>query len=113
MAALPEEIRNLVSFEHTYFADLPGVEVIVEGVDPRALLLLDAAPPESVTEAEGETTEAGAGARPTRVFIYQRNIERVTTQIDGLAQELTSALEREIRSAFLGESETPRRSRDA
>jgi hypothetical protein len=66
-----------------------------------------------VTEAEGETTEAGAGARPTRVFIYQRNIERVTTQIDGLAQELTSALEREIRSAFLGESETPRRSRDA
>jgi tetratricopeptide (TPR) repeat protein len=139
LGSLPAELHDFVTLENTYIADLPGVEVIVEGVDPRALLLLDAAPdqvpggdrPSSPTAssaggpgavvfnaatAGGGAVSAGAAStaleassdarapeRPTRLFIYQRNVERISTQADALAPELSAALEREIRAAFFDE----------
>jgi hypothetical protein len=126
LGALPEEMRDLVQLENTFIADLPGVEVIVEGVDPRALLLLDAAHettqlpgPDSTPQPELEALEAASNAapsdhkaphpneRPTRLFIYQRNVERVSTQAEALAPELTAALEREIRAAFFDDASEP------
>lgn len=108
LRALPEDVRELILLENTFIADLPGVEVIVEGVDPRALLLLDAAPDlasePALEEAKAAAAERGEVVeRPTRLFIYQRNVERVSTQADALAPELTAALEREIRAAFFDE----------
>jgi hypothetical protein len=72
-----------------YVVDLPGAELVVDGVDPRALLALDTPP-----------TEAGAPAR-VRIFVYQRNVERAAGSLDGLAPELGAALEREVTAVFL------------
>jgi tetratricopeptide (TPR) repeat protein len=72
-----------------YIVDLPGAELVVDGVDPRALLVLDAPP-----------VDEGAPAR-VRAFVYQRNVERIAGSIEALEGELTTALEREVTAVFL------------
>ena len=44
----------------------PGMELVADGVDPRALVLID-----------GVGTPEGPPRPPTRIFVYQRNIERL------------------------------------
>jgi tetratricopeptide (TPR) repeat protein len=89
LEALPENLRGRLSPDHVFVADLPGVEVIVEGVDPRALLLLDAPPPGHAEEA------------PNRLFVYQRNLERTASEPEALLEELSAALQRELTNAFI------------
>jgi len=72
-----------------YVVDVPGPELVVDGVDPRALLILD-----TPTNPLGETS--------ARLFIYQRNLERVAPNLEVLEDELISALQREITAVFLG-----------
>jgi tetratricopeptide (TPR) repeat protein len=72
-----------------FVVDLPGAELVVDGVDPRALLVLDTPP-----------TEEGAPSR-VRVFVYQRNVERAAGSLEGMDVELGAALEREITAVFL------------
>lgn len=70
-------------------ADAPGMEVVADGVDPRAGILLDAM--------------SAPGAPPPlaqRVFIYQRNIERVVGGIEQVEDEITAQLEEEIAHAL-------------
>jgi hypothetical protein len=79
----------------------------VEGIDPRALLLLDAVSEADTAEDEEEAeSENGAptSSRSTpppmaRVFVYQRNVERVAGTVDAIIQELKAALTRELQSA--------------
>jgi tetratricopeptide (TPR) repeat protein len=75
-------------------SDVPGVEVVAEGVDPRAAMLLDALSP------KGATPRAG------RVFVYQLNVERLTEGMVSLEEDLVALLEAEIRSAFPHLAET-------
>jgi tetratricopeptide (TPR) repeat protein len=72
-----------------YVVDLPGAELVVDGVDPRALLALDTPP-----------TEAGSPAR-VRIFVYQRNVERAAGSLEAMGTELAAALEREVTAVFL------------
>lgn len=72
-----------------YVVDAPGAEIVVDGVDPRALLLIDAGRP-------GE--EAGSDAR---LFVYQANVERAAGTLEAVVDELHAALEREVTNAFL------------
>ena len=72
-----------------YVVDLPGAELVVDGVDPRALLALDTPP-----------TESGTPPR-VRIFVYQRNVERAAGSLDAMQGELGSALEREVTAVFL------------
>jgi tetratricopeptide (TPR) repeat protein len=72
-----------------YVVDLPGAELVVDGVDPRALLVLDTPP-----------VEDGAPPR-VRVFVYQRNVERIAGSLESMEPELTGALEREVTAVFL------------
>jgi tetratricopeptide (TPR) repeat protein len=95
LASLDEKLRAFVREEELYVADAPGVEVVVDGVDPRALLLLDA------TSSDG-----GAPRVSARVFIYQRNVERLAGSVELVETEIRSALEREITAAFI-ENEPP------
>lgn len=90
--ALDESLRCHLRTDEVYIAEAPGVEVVVDGVDPRALLLLD-----------GIVSEAPAGKPTARVFVYQRNVERVAGAIDLVDSELEAALEREIRLTFFEE----------
>lgn len=85
---LDEKLRSYLREEEIYIADVPGVEVVVDGVDPRALLLIDG------VGTAGSTISA-------RVFVYQRNVERLAGSIEQVEPEIRLALEREITATFL------------
>jgi tetratricopeptide (TPR) repeat protein len=89
MGKLDGVLARFVTEAEVYVVDVPGAELVVDGVDPRALLILDTPP---VAE--------GAPAR-VRVFIYQRNVERAAGAAHGMEEELLGALEREITAVFL------------
>jgi tetratricopeptide (TPR) repeat protein len=68
--------------------ELPGAEVVADGVDPRASILLDALSP------------AGDAARAGRVFVYQRNVERLVDSVAKLEDELLRLLQTELSATF-------------
>lgn len=78
-----------------YIVDVPGAELVVDGVDPRAMVIVDARAPDE-TETSGPPSIAQA-----RLFIYQRNVERSAGSVAALESELAGALEREITAVFL------------
>jgi hypothetical protein len=90
VAALPDALRLYIREDEVYAADMPGVEVVVDGVDPRALLLLDGVNPDSKS-----------GFMTARVFVYQRNVERLAGSVEQVEAEILGALEREITATFL------------
>lgn len=69
-------------------AELPGVEVVAEGVDPRTAVLVDDAPGDD------------GGRRVVRVFIYQRNIERFAGPTGAIVEEIVRSIEREVGVIF-------------
>jgi tetratricopeptide (TPR) repeat protein len=88
--SLDAELRGYLRVDEVYVTDVPGVEVVVDGVDPRALVLLD-----GITRPE-------ADQHPTaRVFVYQRNVERLAGSVELVEGEIKAALEREIAATFL------------
>lgn len=94
VSELPEDVARVVDREQIFITDLPGAEVIVDGVDPRALLLVE---PASTGANDIETKFAPDAAPPlARVFVYQRNVERVSGTLEGTTQELAATLEREL-----------------
>jgi tetratricopeptide (TPR) repeat protein len=82
-------LARYVREAEVYVVDLPGAELVVDGVDPRALLVLDTPP-----------SEEGAPSR-VRTFVYQRNVERASGALEGMESELVTALEREVTAVFL------------
>src|SRR5262249_21372684 len=75
-----------------FVVDVPGAELVVDGVDPRALMILD-----RVTTDDGGVEETSR----VRVFVYQRNVERAAGMPEKIEEELSAALEREITAVFL------------
>lgn len=67
-------------------ADVPGLEVVADGVDPRAGVLFD-----------GMTRPGAPGPLAARVFLYQRNIERLCTSAEDVPEELAFVLTEELR----------------
>jgi tetratricopeptide (TPR) repeat protein len=89
LSGLDALLGRYVRDAEVYIVDVPGAELVVDGVDPRALVVLDTRPQED---------EDGVAAR---LFVYQRNVERAAGTAANLEAELASALEREITAAFL------------
>lgn len=84
--ALPKELAVAIEGAFVIVGDVPGAEVVAEGVDPRIPVLLDG------LSEEGEPPHAG------RVFVYRRNVERV-----GLGEEratIERAIIDELRHTF-------------
>ena len=71
--------------------EAPGAEVVAEGVDPRAAVLLDARALPGSTSPE---------ARASRAFVYQRNVERLCEDGAALEEELVEVLKAEIGATF-------------
>lgn len=88
VSELPEHLRRVVRPDEIYVTDMPGVEFVVDGVDPRALILMDDISPDPHPSA--------------RLFVYQRNLERLAGALEAVAGELQAALEREL-TALLDE----------
>jgi Flp pilus assembly protein TadD len=82
-------LARFVREAEVFVVDLPGAELVVDGVDPRALLVLDTPP-----------VEEGAPPR-VRIFVYQRNVERAAGALEAMDAELDGALEREVTAVFL------------
>jgi Flp pilus assembly protein TadD len=97
VAGLRPELRAFLRDGEVFVSDLPGVEVVADGVDPRALLLLDG--------VSGEKEEEPPRAR---VFVYQRNVERLAGTVELIQAEIAAALERELTVSFVD----PERSKD-
>jgi tetratricopeptide (TPR) repeat protein len=82
-------LARYVREAEVYVVELPGAELVVDGVDPRAMLVLDTPP-----------ADDGSPSR-VRIFVYQRNVERVTGSVEAMGEELAANLEREVTAMFL------------
>lgn len=88
IARLAPEVARVIEGALVIVGDLPGAEVVAEGVDPRIPVLLDDLSP------EGEPARAG------RVFVYQRNLERITPGPVELEPEIARAISDEVAHVF-------------
>jgi tetratricopeptide (TPR) repeat protein len=93
VAKLDSVLGRYVHEAEVYCFDVVGPELVVDGVDPRALIILDA--------TQGENARATRG----RIFVYQRNVERAAGSPDAIEEELSHALEHEIASVFVEQSQ--------
>lgn len=87
--SLPDSLKEHLLADEIYCADVPGVEVVVEGVDPRALLLID-----------GFANSPNPERSTARLFVYQRNVERLAGSLELVEAEIRAGLERELRAAL-------------
>jgi tetratricopeptide (TPR) repeat protein len=88
--SLDPAFRKFVQEAEVFVSEVPGIELVADGIDPRALLLLD-----------GLGSPDNPGPPCSRIFVYQRNVERVAGCPDRLEQDLRDAIEREITAIFL------------
>jgi tetratricopeptide (TPR) repeat protein len=105
-AALNPVLKHYVEGADVYVSDVPGVELVAEGVDPRALVLLDGFTEEQKPRGALLGGPASEGARPlagpcARVFVYALNVARLAGNVEAIEREITAALEREITATFL------------
>jgi len=89
---LTPRLRALLDARQVYVAEAPGVEAIVDGADPRAPMLLD---------------QLDGPGPSIRIFVYQRNVERLAGSLDRMEDEVLAALEREVAGALLGPEPEP------
>lgn len=105
IARLAPPLRDALDGALFIIANLPGVEVIAEGIDPRTAILLDDLPhlqtglPDPSLSARRSPNVADP-LRIGRVFVYQAIIERSVPSAMHLADELFFQLERAIIDEF-------------
>jgi tetratricopeptide (TPR) repeat protein len=103
---LPPHLRQIIRTDEIYVADMPGIEFVIDGVDPRALILLDDISPNALSGGSMPPGSLSSGSSlhggsmldvPTaRLFVYQRNLERLAGALESVETELHAALEREL-----------------
>ena len=125
VAGLNPVLQRYMAGADLYVSDVPGMELVAEGVDPRALVLLDGFvderdehAPHEIGAVDRRVGPAHPGAHPGagpddgpppgRIFVYALNVVRLAGNFDAIEREITLALEREITATFL-ESERPQR----
>ena len=92
LAKLPDELRAHIKDAKIYCAEAPGMELVADGCDPRIPVLLDGFEQGSVV----------------RLFVYQRNVERMYYGADQMKDELSTLVAREIEAVFVkGEQKEP------
>jgi tetratricopeptide (TPR) repeat protein len=93
MARLPEPMLASLADAELIVAELPGAEVVADGVDPRVCLLLD-------TAERGTSKHARTRTKVARMFFYQRNTERAAEDLAELGDEIYLVLEEELCATF-------------
>lgn len=91
---LSQKHRAMLAVAPVIVSDLPGAEVVAEGVDPRVGVLL-----------EGPNQGGPNLGRVERVFIYQRNIERSVQGGLQVEEEIIECLEHELTTLAKGHSD--------
>jgi tetratricopeptide (TPR) repeat protein len=92
VARLPKPLHEALENTLIIATDMPGAEVVADGVDPRSGVLLD---------TPARTGDAVAGSpKATRMFVYQRNVERSAEDVADLPDELYALIEDELCATF-------------
>jgi Flp pilus assembly protein TadD len=105
VAKLDAALATYVREVEVYCFDVVGPELVVDGVDPRALVIVDAGP--MVVSRGDAIGDEGDSVARGRIFVYQRNVERAAGALDGLEDELFRSLEHEIAQVFMGVEKDP------
>jgi hypothetical protein len=106
VASLNPVLARYVDGADVFISDLPGMELVADGVDPRALVLLDGFP------SDDEERTEGSAPPPGRVFVYALNVVRLSGSFDAIEHEIALGLEREIGAAFLEAEQEARPQRE-
>ena len=94
-AALEPDVARELEGAMVVVSDAPGLEAVVDGVDPRTPVLID-------------DFRAADNARvPLRVFIYQRNIERLCGGVEAVEEEILFQVTEEARHVLLAAAAAP------
>lgn len=88
LGKLPPTFATCLEGALVVVSDLPGAELVVDGLDPRTPMALDA------VSGPGEPPRAG------RVYVYQRNLERNLDDPLNLPDEVAAQLLQELAAAF-------------
>jgi tetratricopeptide (TPR) repeat protein len=84
LAELDPALSRHLRQARVHCVDLPGCEWVIEGLDPRAPVMVD---------RRDDTGDV-------RVFVYMRNLERSGQHPEAMQTELHSALQREVAQLF-------------
>ena len=87
-------LARYVREAEVFCLEIVGAELVVDGVDPRALVIVDVPQPPPTEGTNGQATKA-------RIFVYQRSLERAAGALEHLKAELARALEHEIATLFV------------
>jgi Flp pilus assembly protein TadD len=98
LSELSPELSQHVGTSRVFVTGMPGAEAVVDGVDPRALALVD------VVAGPGLAAADDAATNEVRVFVYALNVVKAAGVVHLVKQQIRAALEREIRAVFLGEA---------
>ena len=94
MELVDPEVADLFLALPRVTSKLPPQELVCDGLDPRAPLFVAMRMP-----LEAEVAPSGpaapSGPRPTRIFLYKRNLERACLGEEEMAEELAFVLEEE------------------
>jgi tetratricopeptide (TPR) repeat protein len=93
---LPTSLGVTIDGALVVVSDIPGPEVVAEGVDPHIGVLIDDVLDSEGQPALGEVQPERAG----RVFVYQRNIERWAENATDIEDEILRTLEHELSLTF-------------
>jgi tetratricopeptide (TPR) repeat protein len=97
IAKLTPPLQAALDSAELFVSDMPGAEVVVDGVDPRISALLDAGERRAANE-EAANLESNPQVR--RIFFYQRNVERAVDDATDLPEEIALVLEEELTATF-------------
>jgi tetratricopeptide (TPR) repeat protein len=93
---LSADLARAVEGALVVVSDMPGPEVVAEGVDPHVGVLLD-----DLLDDNGKPLDGpGKAARAGRVFVYQRNVERWAHSAGDVEDEILRTLEHELALTF-------------
>jgi predicted Zn-dependent protease with MMP-like domain/Flp pilus assembly protein TadD len=98
LAELPERIRKLLENVPIVASDYPAIEIVAEGNDPRMMGFFSGVPYPEKSNISDQAPHLDC------VFLYQRNIERMSRDRDEVAREIRITLLHET-GHFFGLSE--------
>jgi predicted Zn-dependent protease with MMP-like domain len=97
LAELPARARTLIENVPIVIADLPAVEDVRQGLDPRLLGLFEGG-------ALPDASAVGGPPQLSRIVLFRKNLERVAADEDELREEIRTTLLHET-GHFFGMSE--------
>lgn len=99
VGALQERFQPYFETAELYVADVPGPEMVVDGIDPRSMAMIDAMVVDLPDDAALPTT-LGPEHVQLRVFLYAINIMRSAPALHAVQQTITDALDQEMALAL-------------